>query len=113
MKEASVFALLSKVAADGDRDGRPAALVEAMAAGVPVLSTDLPGISDLVHPDCGVLVEPGSAVLAAVALREIVDLPSGAREAMGAAGQARSQTYSPQVVAEELLAQFKDAISGL
>jgi glycosyltransferase involved in cell wall biosynthesis len=112
VKQASVFALLSKVAADGDRDGRPAALVEAMAAGIPVLSTEVPGISDLVHPDCGVLVEPGSAVLAAVALRELVDLPTGAREAMGAAGQARSQAYSPEAVAEELLAQFNLATSG-
>lgn len=104
--EASAFVLLSKVAANGDRDGRPAAIVEAMAAGIPVISTSVPGISDLVHPDCGLLVEPASAVQAAVAIRELMDLPAGAREAMGSAGVARSAAFSPPAVAEQLLALF-------
>ena len=98
--------LLSKVASDGDRDGRPAALVEAMASGLPVISTAVPGIEDLIHPDCGLLVEPGSAVQAAVAIRELIDLPAGAREAMGAAGVARSKAFAPITVASELLALF-------
>ncbi len=104
--ESSAFVLLSKLAANGDRDGRPAALVEAMAAGLPVVSTSVPGIDDLVHPDCGMLVEPASAVQAAVAIRELMDLPSGSREAMGAAGVTRSQAYAPPIVATQLLERF-------
>ncbi len=109
LREGSAFALLSKLAGDGDRDGRPAALVEAMAASLPIVSTTMPGIEDLIHPDCGILVDPESAVQAAVALRELMDLPVGARESMGAAGLARSAPFSPNAVAAQLLKLFENA----
>ena len=59
LHDASAFALTPRTADDGDRDGRPAAIAEAMAAGLPVLSTSQPGIPDLVSSDCGVLASPG------------------------------------------------------
>jgi glycosyltransferase involved in cell wall biosynthesis len=57
---ASVFVLASVVAADGNRDGIPVALMEAMACGAPVVSTRVSGIPELVEDGvCGLLAEPG------------------------------------------------------
>jgi colanic acid/amylovoran biosynthesis glycosyltransferase len=46
------------VFADGDRDGLPTVLVEAMALGTPCVSTDVTGIPELLRPDDGGLIVP-------------------------------------------------------
>ena len=47
----TVFALPCVVATDGDRDGLPTVILEAMALGTPVVSTDLPGITEMIRDD--------------------------------------------------------------
>ncbi len=55
---ASIFALPCQVTDDGDRDGIPNVLIEAMALRLPVVSTDISGISELVdHMESGILVK--------------------------------------------------------
>lgn len=52
-----VFVLASTVAEDGDRDGLPNVLVESLAVGLPVVTTAVSGIPELVVPDVtGILV---------------------------------------------------------
>jgi len=53
---AGVFALPCRTGPDGDRDGLPVAMMEAMAAGIPVVTTRLPGLSELVDERCGWVV---------------------------------------------------------
>jgi glycosyltransferase involved in cell wall biosynthesis len=48
MNEAALFVLPSEVAEDGNRDGIPVALMEAMASGCPVISTRVSGIPELI-----------------------------------------------------------------
>ena len=70
-QQASMFVLPCLVTDQGDRDGIPNVLIEAMASGVPVISTDVSGISELVqHARNGLLVEQRNAV----ALAEAVEL---------------------------------------
>ena len=66
------------------------ALVEALAAGLPVVTSGVGGGAEVVTPACGVLVSPGdTATLAAVLRRLIVDTPE--RRRLGAAGPARAR----------------------
>ena len=61
MQSAAGFVLPCRVAEDGDRDGIPVVLMEAMASGLAVVSGDLPTIRELVeHEQTGLMFEPGS-----------------------------------------------------
>ena len=55
---AGLFVLPCRVAADGDMDGLPVALVEAMAAGLPVVTTSVSGLPELVDEQVGWVVPP-------------------------------------------------------
>jgi len=55
---ATVFCLPCRVSDDGDRDGIPNVLVEAMATGLPVVTTNVSGIPELVHDEVTGLVVP-------------------------------------------------------
>jgi glycosyltransferase involved in cell wall biosynthesis len=83
VSRADVFALACVLAADGDRDGIPVAIAEAMALEVPVVSTDLVGIGELVHPGAGLLVPPNDPHALAEAIERIARLDEAARAEMG------------------------------
>jgi glycosyltransferase involved in cell wall biosynthesis len=86
---ASVFVLPARVASNGDSDALPVALVEAAAAGVPIVTTAVGGISELVEAGIsGLVVEPDDPAAVADAVerllgdRELAErLASGARDA--------------------------------
>lgn len=60
LDEAEMFLLPCVIASDGDRDGIPVALMEAMAMETIPLSTRVSGIPELIdHCENGLLVEPG------------------------------------------------------
>ena len=65
---AHVFALPCRVAPDGDRDGVPVAILEAMAAGLPVIAGAAGGVPEVVDDELGWLVpqDDDDALLAAL-----------------------------------------------
>jgi glycosyltransferase involved in cell wall biosynthesis len=65
--------LPSIVTEGGEQEGIPVVLVEAMANGSPVVSTDTGAIAHLVADGCGTLVEPGSAGALATAMRDLLE----------------------------------------
>jgi len=82
-----VFVLPSVVAASGDTDGLPVVLLEAMAAGCPLVGTSVGGIPDvMVHGRTGLLVEPGAPAALAAAINQVLDSPAEANR-MGAVAQ--------------------------
>jgi len=61
-----------------DNEGTPVSLIEAQAAGVPVVSTRVGGAAAVVAPDCGALVADGDDVTRfAAAVRAVLDRPHG------------------------------------
>src|ERR1051326_8840747 len=57
-RKASAFCLPCRVLENGDRDGIPNVLMEAMAVGVPVVSTPISGIPELIHHGVNGLLVP-------------------------------------------------------
>lgn len=107
VRTASGFALTPKTAKDGDRDGRPAAIVEAMAAGLPIVSTSQPGIPGLVTSDVGFLASPGSRDEIASALRKALSLSHEERSMMRKASRSIALNgYAPPKVAAEMIRLF-------
>ena len=84
---AAVYVQPSRVAADGDRDGIPNVLLEAMAMGVPVVATTVSGIPEVVrHAHNGLLVGPDQPAALAESIELLIADPA-LREAL--AGEAR------------------------
>ncbi|PIQ37269.1 MAG: hypothetical protein COW59_08085 [Lysobacterales bacterium CG17_big_fil_post_rev_8_21_14_2_50_64_11] len=72
LRDAAIFALPCQVAADGNRDGIPVALMEAMVAGCTVVSTDVSGIPELVEDQVtGLVVAARDPVAMADALQSL------------------------------------------
>lgn len=88
LARAQVFVLPCRVAPGGDRDGLPVSLLEAMAAGLPVVSTRVSGIPEIVDEAVGWLVPADDAGALRRALTEAMDDP-GERARRGAAGRQR------------------------
>ncbi|QWZ08030.1 glycosyltransferase family 4 protein [Nocardioides panacis] len=87
LRDATAFALTPRVLADGDRDGIPNVLVEAMACGLPVVTTTAGGITELVAHDVnGLLAEPGDVPGIADSLARVLT-DAGSRTRLGAAAR--------------------------
>jgi colanic acid/amylovoran biosynthesis glycosyltransferase len=101
--QCDVFVLPCKIARNGDSDGIPVALMEAMSLGIPVVTTRVSGIPELVADgETGFLVPPGNVSALADCLRRVAKNPARAR-AVGLSGQEHvRQKFSREAEASAL-----------
>ena len=72
--KATIFVLACIVAEDGNRDGIPNVILEAMAHGLPVISTDISGIPEVVrNQETGWLIKSRSADELSAAIAGVLD----------------------------------------
>lgn len=77
LNQSDIFILPSVTAKDGDMEGIPVALMEAMAIGIPVISTFHSGIPELIiDRKSGYLVQEHDANAIAEIITEIIDNPN-------------------------------------
>jgi len=86
-------------------------LVEAMAAGLPVVATDIAGYREVVRDGMdGLLVPPSDADALAAALRRVLDDPALA-ERLAGAGRTRAEGFSWDVVATRLEEAYREIVT--
>lgn len=93
--EADVFCLPCVRAADGDLDGLPTVILEAMGAGVPVVSSRIANVPDVVVDGItGFLAEPKDVDGLAKAIRSAISMEKGQCERLINAARRKAQSYA-------------------
>lgn len=109
---AHVFCLPCRVLEDGDRDGIPNVLMEAMACGTPVLTTAISGIPEMVRDgQNGLLVPPDDVDALTAALRRASrDLPW--LDALGVSARATAaERFDGDRLARQLATLLLEAVA--
>jgi len=92
---------------DGEEEGIPVALMEAMASGIPVISTTTGGIPELLGNGAGLLVPPQDSVSLANAIQSLMD-DSDLWHKLSVRGRKKvEKDFSIESVAEELIKLFQ------
>lgn len=108
MQGGDLYVLPCVWASDQDADGLPQMLMEAMACGLPVLSTRLVGIPDLViDGQTGLLVEPNNAAELADAIQSMMDDPQRARRLAEAGLKHLHDNFDIRTCLYPLLNQYR------
>ncbi|WP_068087606.1 glycosyltransferase family 4 protein [Polycladidibacter stylochi] len=113
LRKADLFVLACKIAKDGDRDGLPNVIMEAMLLGVPCLSTSISAIPEIIDDgETGYLVPPDMPN----ALKEaILDLAhnDGLRLQLALNGQRRVlQNFNSESLLDQLATRFERSIGA-
>jgi glycosyltransferase involved in cell wall biosynthesis len=87
LEASDCFVLASRLAPNGDSDATPTVLGEAMAVGLPVISTRIAGIPEIVPDDAGWLVQPGEAGPLTEAIVALAEMTVAQRHALGENGR--------------------------
>jgi glycosyltransferase involved in cell wall biosynthesis len=115
--QANLFALPCLVLENGDRDGIPNVLFEAMVSGVPVVSTDVEGVCELIeHRKNGLIVEQRNASALADAMQLLITTPGLRHELARSGRQTVLTNFTRQASAKrvyEILASVLDSAESM
>ncbi len=106
-READLFVLASRIAADGDRDGLPNVLMEAQSQRLAVIATHAGAIPELIESEAtGLLVEPDDVDALADSMRRLIADPAR-RAALANAGFERlRRQFSFEIWIDALAGRF-------
>lgn len=99
---ADLFVLAARRDETGRMDGIPVALMEAMGAGVPVVTTSVSGIPELVGDDAGLVVDPGDPPALSEAIIRILEDGDLARRLAAEARSTVERDFDLHVEAAKL-----------
>ncbi len=110
LARSALFALPCVAEAGGGMDNLPTVLMEAMAVGLPVVSTPVAGVPEMVETSVtGLLVPEHQAVALAQALARLLENPALA-QSLGKVGRERAaELFSIEKSAQQLLALFRSS----
>jgi glycosyltransferase involved in cell wall biosynthesis len=104
------FVLASRVLPSGRTEGTPTTLLEAMAAGLPIVATDVGGVSSLIeHERTGLLIPPGDVTAMSDALARLRD-DAALRRRLSRAGRKTAELYTWDALAPHLDALVRGAL---
>ncbi|HYJ46919.1 MAG TPA: glycosyltransferase family 4 protein [Pyrinomonadaceae bacterium] len=110
-RRASAFCLPCRVLESGDRDGIPNVLMEAMACGLPVITTPVSGIPEIVRDGVnGQLIPPDDPVALADALIGLDRDPQLAESLSKEARATVHERFDGERFALQLAALFREAV---
>ena len=103
LRHAKVFAAPCLVGADGNRDGLPTTILEAMASGAACIATPVTGIPEAIrHGETGSLVTSGDADGLAAAIGRLLDRPDERQRLAAAARALIEADFDSRVTARQL-----------
>lgn len=106
-----VYGTLDAFALTSRNEGTPVSMIEAMAAGVPVVATAVGGVPDLVdHGRTGLLVPAGDLQALVGALLDLVTYPEAARSRADAARRRVEALYRPGRLLDDLQELYHTAL---
>ena len=112
-READIFALPCRIAADGDRDGLPNVLMEAQSQRLACVSTDVSGVGELIIDNQTGLLCAAEDVPALTGALERLIGDTKLRERLAAAGEKRVRTeFSHETTSAELIGLFDTSLTG-
>jgi glycosyltransferase involved in cell wall biosynthesis len=110
LDDSDLLVLPSIVGPDGNMEGLPVSLMEALAAGLPVVATRMSGVPELVRdPGTGYLAEPSDVDSLAGALARVLDDPPEAQARAAAGRRLVEAEFDIEDSAREMAQLFRTA----
>lgn len=108
------FVLPCVIAPNDDRDGIPNVILEAMAAGLPIVSTTVSGVPEaVIHTKTGLCVSPHSPAELADALRTLIDNPEATRLMASESARYAEHAFSDTLHLDNLVGLMKEVVAPI
>lgn len=107
----AAFALGRALAVPSRAESLPYIVLEAAAAGVPLITTRVGGIPEIYGPDAGLLIPPGDAAALARAIAAALDNPAAGRDTAARLQQRVRAQFSADSMTDDVLAAYREAFA--